>query len=285
VRKFEDFDKIKDWLLPEYENEEELIKKMLLGSNLYGTILVDAYRRVDIPKMKKALKNLCGKGDEKPFGTYGIYVYWNFYTKEILYIGLSKNLINRFSQHNSNQGRIKGNKSAKIRVYFQMHEKLGFSILLQPPLVQDFDLAFSFDKDTEVKLIESSLFQSFIDQNGCLPPWNEAEGSKTGRLNDFVNRYGDVLDMLNLKSPGYLNSNYSIRELENNIEYQKYECDLNLIRAHMYQWKTPFEETVAKVINWNNFIASKGNLLGIESNIRIMKLLDSSYLNKKRISL
>lgn len=279
---FEDFNELKDWLHPHHEDEMDLGYKILLGSGLYGTILTDAYKKNEAPEIHKALKKLCGEDDLHPFDIYGIYVYWHFESKEILYIGLTKNLVTRFVQHNSNSDKIaKGNKSVQIHDYFQKFDKIGFSILLQPPLIPEPQSLFQFDKPTEVKIIEGSLFQTFINEYGRLPIWNQIEGNKTGRKEELVKRYGDILGMLNLKEPGYLNANSTIKELAENIEFQRFECDLNLIRAYMYQYKEPFEDIVARIINWNHFLASKGNIEAISSNIRIMKLLDSHYLQKE----
>lgn len=276
---FEFFNKVKDKILPEHKNSFELAEKILLGSCLFGTILTDAYSLSQTREIYESLKKLCGKFDEKPFDTFGIYCYWDFETKEILYIGLSKNLINRFSQHNNLRSKKgKGNKSLRIKDYFNKREKLGFSILLQPPIIIEEE--YIFDKDREIKVIEGAIFQSFIDQYNRLPIWNANKGDKVGRKLAIVKRYGDILMMLNLKAPGYLNAKSTIRELADNIEYQSLECDLNLIRSHMYQWKEPFEEVVIKIINFNNFLVSEGNISAISSNIRLVKLLEDSYLKK-----
>ncbi|NOQ24990.1 MAG: hypothetical protein GQ564_06465 [Bacteroidales bacterium] len=267
-------------ILPDGNQIEELAEKIMLGSCLFGTLLTDSYSEKETKEIHQALKILCGKYDTHPFDTYGIYCYWDLKTKEILYIGLTNNLITRFSQHNNLGSKSsKGNKSFKIKEYLKLNEKIGFSLLLQPPLIhQEPNL---FDKDNEVKVIESSLFQSFKNIHGKLPKWNEAEGTRIGRTDKLVTRYGDILDMINLEKSGYLNANSTIRELANNTEYQMFECDLNLVRAFMYQWKESFEKVVAKIIRWNEFMVSQGNFVAAESNIRLLNLIKSSYLTKK----
>lgn len=268
--------------MPDFKNPEELAEKTMLGSCLFGTIVSDVYSKDEANNIYVSLKTICGNDHSKPFDTYGIYCYWDFYTKEILYIGLSKDLVSRFAQHNNiNSKSTKGNKSLKIREYFKSKDKLGFSILLQPPIIQSgFNL---FDKDREVKFIESALFQSYINQYGRIPLWNIVEGYKKGRDKKIVHRYGDILDMLNFKKVGFLNAKSLLRELSENLTFQDYECDLNLIRAHMYQWKESFEKVTQKLINFNNSRAMNGDFDGNISNMRLKNMLNSSY-HKKEIN-
>ncbi|HET8860203.1 hypothetical protein [Marivirga sp.] len=265
---------------PDFDDEFQLLDKIMLGSGLYGTILTDAYGESDKEEMYSSLKVICGIFDTHPFDKNGIYCYWDYISREILYIGLSKNLVSRFKQHNTLKPKAsKGNKSIRISEHFKYHEKIGFSILVQPPINQE--TPNLFDKDKEVKVIESSLFQSFIEKYERLPIWNEIEGYKMGRNKKLVDRYGDILEMLTLKEKGYLNGNSTIREVASSKEYQMYECDLNLIRARMYQWKESFSKTLMKVVSFNNFLIAQGDIRAIESNFRLKKMLESGYKEKE----
>lgn len=66
------------------------------------------------------------------------YVYWDYYTNEILYISLAINLKERFKQHNWFYPSIDKNtyKYEQIEEYFKYQEKIGFSIIIQSPLSQ-----------------------------------------------------------------------------------------------------------------------------------------------------
>ncbi|PUA39251.1 hypothetical protein C8Z91_10500 [Paenibacillus elgii] len=95
---------------------------------MFGTIIMDAYRKEEIGQIAFALDDLCSATDSYGWASSGIYCYWNYYTNELLYIGLAVDLTERFKQHN---GLIPVDpascKYGKIMEYFQANEKLVFT--------------------------------------------------------------------------------------------------------------------------------------------------------------
>lgn len=64
------------------------------------TIIIDFYKEKDKTKIADALNTLCSPNDNYGWASVGIYCYWDYDTKEILYIGLAVDLTVRFKQHN-----------------------------------------------------------------------------------------------------------------------------------------------------------------------------------------
>jgi len=101
---------------------------------MLATIILDAYKQTETYEMAEAIKGITYLDC---WSSAGIYCFWNYYTKEVLYVGSSNDLFERFKQHN---GLIKCNpracKRKYIQEYFQNNEKLGYTIMLQSALFQ-----------------------------------------------------------------------------------------------------------------------------------------------------
>lgn len=104
---------------------------------MFGTIIMDSYKSDEVELMSQYIDDLCSPMDLYGWASAGIYSFWDYYTKEILYIGLASDLYVRFRQHN---GLLPISENAckfkQIRSYFSLHERLGYSILVQSPLSQ-----------------------------------------------------------------------------------------------------------------------------------------------------
>lgn len=104
----------------------------------------------------------------------GLYCFWDPESGEALYIGLSKDLPSRFAQHNSLKGKPgDGNKALEINDWFQNHDRLGFSIVLQSALADD-----AYEGNT--KHGEGQLIEGYRALHDKFPPWNKVSGSKDG---------------------------------------------------------------------------------------------------------
>ncbi len=87
---------------------------------MFGTIILDSYSNRETENLAAAIDDLCSPKDSYGWSSSGIYSFWDFETKEILYIGLASDLSNRFKQHNgliSESNR--GNKYTEITNYFR----------------------------------------------------------------------------------------------------------------------------------------------------------------------
>lgn len=104
---------------------------------MFGTIIMDSYVADEAKTIANNLDIICSPMNNMGWASAGIYFFWNYYTKEVLYIGLASDLCIRFKQHNGLYSTTKiGNKNKQINKYFSIYDRLGYSILVQSPLSQ-----------------------------------------------------------------------------------------------------------------------------------------------------
>lgn len=104
---------------------------------MFGTIIMDSYKADEAESMSQNIDEICSPMDTVGWASAGIYSFWDYYTKDVLYIGLASDLCVRFRQHN---GLLPIDENAckvrQIQDYFSGHERLGYSILVQSPMSQ-----------------------------------------------------------------------------------------------------------------------------------------------------
>lgn len=164
---------------------------------MFGTIIMDSYKSDEIELMSQNIDLLCSPMDSYGWASAGIYSFWDYYTKEVLYIGLASDLCVRFRQHN---GLLPISENAckfkQIQSYFSQHERLGYSILVQSPLSQpivhrnkeqyrNFMNApkgspipnYAGEEGLEhIRQAEGQLIESYKQIVGTVPPWNKIGG-------------------------------------------------------------------------------------------------------------
>lgn len=231
---------------------------------MFGTIIQNAYSKNQVSDIINALDDLCSPIDSYGWASAGIYSFWDYETKEILYIGLAVNLSKRFQQHN---GLIKmdenGCKYAKIEEYFSKKDKLGYSVLLQSPLHQpvtsdNFTDWFKFNPDEvtlksfnyelpkrDLKIVEGILIESFKRKYGKFPEWNSVGGSITGQHSTTDGNYA-IVEAFSTSEFSVLVSRCTLQELSLNPIYTQYESFLHTIRTHMLIFGMTFED--AKIL-------------------------------------
>lgn len=218
---------------------------------MFGTVIIDAYKQVEKEKIADALEDLCSPCDNYGWSSAGIYCFWDYYTKEILYIGLAVDLCERFMQHNGIK-RVDDNccKYKQISEYFKGKEKLGYSIFVQSTLSQpithrnqeqykgymgeDFnkeDYAGKEGKD-HIKQVEGILLEVYKLNNGDYPIWNRMGGSIAGQKATSPGNYA-IVRAFNDFNHNPLVSKYSLRELSDNATYERYENFLHAVRMSM----------------------------------------------------
>ena len=93
---------------------------------MFGTVIIDAYSKEDRKEMADAIEDLCSPNDNYGWSSAGIYCFWDYYTREVLYIGLASDLSDRFRQHNGIKLVSDSScKFIKIEEYFNSNEKLS----------------------------------------------------------------------------------------------------------------------------------------------------------------
>src|SRR5690242_11470658 len=101
---------------------------------MFATVILDAYRRDEAALMAKALDEVCDPEGHGAFTSCGIYAYWDYPTRELLYLGLASDHAQRFRQHNGLVAcRPECCKVREIGDYFTRRDKLGYSILVISP--------------------------------------------------------------------------------------------------------------------------------------------------------
>jgi len=182
-----------------------------------GTVVRDVYTNTERRTMHKALRELLPSGD---WSKAGLYCYWDPESREALYIGLSKDLPSRFAQHNGLKGKPgHGNKALEINDWFQTHDRIGFSIVLQSALADDI-----YEGNT--KLGEGQLIEGYRALHDKFPPWNKVSGSTDGHK--YVGTDTAVwFDFMTGKADGLVVARRTIRELNDNAT-----ADLNEGRVH-----------------------------------------------------
>ncbi|MBU8857409.1 MULTISPECIES: GIY-YIG nuclease family protein [unclassified Micromonospora] len=111
----------------------------------------------------------------------GVYCFWDPQSRDVLYVGLAKDIPKRFAQHNGLSGSsTKGNKRAEIDQWFTTHSAIGYSILVQSGAVAMIESP-SLDTPSEIiALGEGQLIEAHRQRYGARPPWNAIGGSTGG---------------------------------------------------------------------------------------------------------
>lgn len=85
---------------------------------MFGTVIIDAYRKEEALEMADAIDDLCSPTDNYGWASAGIYCFWDYYAEAVLYIGLAGDLAERFKQHNGILPIKEGSKQKQIEDYF-----------------------------------------------------------------------------------------------------------------------------------------------------------------------
>ncbi len=253
---------------------------------MFGTIVLDAYKEQEVEQIAEAIDELCNPCDTYGWASAGIYCFWNYYTHEILYIGLARDLHDRFLQHNNLLPTPEGScKYQYIEEYFQTHEKLGYSIFVQSPYCQpkvnrNANIYAEYLKaikkmfpnwDCEqgiynIKIVEGILIESYRHYFGDYPSWNKMGGSRFGQSHTMPGNINIVKCLSNpqLVDKNPIMSRSSLRELKGNDKFLGFESFLHGARQLMLGHGMEFEEAVEQIIketegsllHWNGIVAS-----------------------------
>jgi len=234
---------------------------------MFGTFIVDSFTKNEAQDIADALDEICSPGDSVGWASTGIYSFWDYYTKEIYYIGYAVDLANRFRQHNGilpiNDGAC---KYQQIIDYFSKNQRLGYSIFVQSPLAQAAThrnhTILDFDDNTEwisqeskesSRIVEGSFIEIFRKRDGELPHWNKIGGSIIGSKRANLKMYDQLHRCLTGNQRDPLVARSTIREIAKNNVFEWYETTLHGVRMGMVSRQISFDEAVAEQIAINPF--------------------------------
>lgn len=253
---------------------------------MFGTFITDAYTKDEILEIADSLEETCSPNDVVGWASSGIYSFWNYYTKEVYYIGLAIDLGDRFKQHNGILP-ISDNacKYQQISDYFAINEKLGYTIFVQSPLSQaethrnKFNLSFNDDtiwiseeSKENIKIVEGSFIEAFRKRIGNLPQWNKVGGYDIGAKRATSKMYDQLAFCLTGTQNSPLVARSSLREIAKNPVFEWYEINLHGVRMLMLNKHLSFEESIAEQLAFNPFFSQVYN-----------EIVASNYLEKNPI--
>ena len=239
---------------------------------MFGTVIIDAYRKEETLEMAQAIDDLCSPNDNYGWASAGIYCFWNYYAEAVLYIGLAGDLAERFKQHNGILPIKEGSKLKQIEDYFSKNERLGYTIFVQSPLSQPLvhrnkamyekfakqqnspveDMLSEQGRD-DIKRVEGILIESFRRKYGHLPPWNSIGGSTIGQTRVMENNINIVKSFCTPDNYAInpIVSRSTIRELSQNPEWAWYENFLHGARMNLLMLGMEYNDAL-ELINKND---------------------------------
>lgn len=242
---------------------------------MFGTIILDTYEESEKNKLADSIEEICSPMDSYGWSSAGIYSFWDYYTKQILYIGLAADLSERFKQHN---GILPvGDNSCKynqIIEYFKKNKKLGYSILVQSPLSQPIthrnekkyreflnkpkgipieNYAGEEGKDN-IRRAEGQLIEAYKMGTGDIPEWNKMGGSILGKKSATINNYYQIVkEFSRVETDNYLVARSSISEIAENPTYEWFESNLHGIRMMMLTLGMTYDSAIRFQVKFNPY--------------------------------
>jgi hypothetical protein len=183
------------------------------GITVLATILLDTFTKAEAEMIGSALDMICSPHDNYAFSSAGIYAFWSIPDRELLYIGLAKDLTQRFRQH---LGLIACDpnccKVQQINNYFSDRNRIGYSIIVQSTMCSPLtahdeqiirnaldddaaviDVSDIFEAEENIAAAEGMLIELFEQLGDRLPSWNKIRGSERGqRRHSFYSRSNNL---------------------------------------------------------------------------------------------
>ncbi|MFB7860290.1 hypothetical protein, partial [Rhodococcus qingshengii] len=156
---------------------------------MFGTVLYDEFTSTERKKVAAALEDLCSPLDNYGWASVGVYMFSKPATNDtpknwaddVLYVGLARDLPERFNQHTGLLGcPASGCKRKQIDKWFSTNDTIRFSCFVQSPLDQSIghrrraQLNKHFDEENDesflndppcglesAKLVEGQLIETY----------------------------------------------------------------------------------------------------------------------------
>ena len=239
---------------------------------MFGTVIIDAYRKEETMEMANAIDDLCSPMDSYGWASSGIYCFWDYYAEAVLYIGLASDLAERFKQHNGILPLEEGSKQKQIEEYFSKNERLGYTIFVQSSMSQPLvhrnrkiyekfakqrnspvEDMLSADGIDNIKRVEGILIEAFKQKYGHFPPWNNMGGSILGQKKVMQNNINIVKSFCQPDNFAInpIVSRSTIRELSENPEWEGYENYLHVARMYLLLMGMDYDQSL-EFINQND---------------------------------
>jgi hypothetical protein len=143
----------------------------------------------------------------------------------------------RFAHHNGLVKHGGGNKREKIDAYFERHERLGFSVLLQSKEIQFMEQIEALDftmgaTGAEVIAVgEGQLIEMHRLAYGKRPPWNDAGGSEQGKR--LATPAEALLDLLAARRDSLFAARRTLRDLVGDFRARLLESTIHAARMRV----------------------------------------------------
>jgi hypothetical protein len=201
--------------------------------------------------MRAAIDDIASPLDSYGFASAGVYIFFDPTKFKVLYIGLARDLAQRFAQHNGLVSMsASGCKRERLEEWFRKHKLLGYAIFVQSCIDQ---VAVSrqagtmsaeyYDEESsafwgygesgleDIKANEGVLIEAYKQLHGELPHWNKVGGASHPRDRATPAMYAQ-LDLATGKIDSLLLARKTIRELSGDPSAMTYEEALHVGR----QW-------------------------------------------------
>lgn len=196
------------------------------------TWIRDTYSAEDSGVLRRAIDVIASPLAYHGFASNGVYVFFDPMTQAVLYIGLARDLSERFAQHNGLvHMRPEGCKVREVRAWMRGHGALGYAIAVQSSFSQagvarqrGTPTAAFYDEESgefwgyddegldHIADVEAQLIASFQERHQRLPPWNKIHGRRTAFNAPTTNTYA-LLELAAGRTDSLLLSRRTIREL------------------------------------------------------------------------
>lgn len=163
---------------------------------MLATLVRDTYGEGERAAVRAAIDDVASPRDYVGFASVGVYVFFDPVTFRTLYVGLARDLGQRFAQHNGLVSMpAAGCKRQQVDEWFATNEVLGYAMFVQSPIDQvsvsrqaGTPTAEFYDEErnafwgygTEglenVRMTEGILLSSYANEHGRLPSWNRIRG-------------------------------------------------------------------------------------------------------------
>lgn len=224
------------------------------------TLIWDVYTNADRISVLTAMRKLLAR-KSADWSRKGVYAYWVPETRELLYVGLSSNLPQRFAEHNGLITHSGGNKLKKINQWFSEHERLGFTLLIQGAAVQILEEVRRLDPTIGVEakrlthIAEGQLIELHKREYGRWPPWNDVGGAVQG--SEWARPTArSVIKLLSAADQSLFVARRTLRELVEDKRALQWEALLHAVRMHAlmelhemdFAYAADRQETVEKMM-------------------------------------
>lgn len=215
---------------------------------MLSNIILDAFSADRADEMAASIDELCPPEGGGPFASSGVYAFWDPETRDLLYIGLARDLGIRFRQHAGLMScDPKFCKVEWVSLHFEDHALLGYSMMPQSPLDQadcsraradlrgralDALREFGEYGVDEISRVEGQLIQAYVNRTGSLPPWNKIGGSMLG-ADAATEDTEPLLDLLRARYRHALTARRELRVLAGDPTVTRFENLLHVARFEM----------------------------------------------------